>query len=251
MSFAGCIFYSTGVICEVSFKGDPAAGQALKATARPDNSLLQISDAVFQWQRCNEKEGDYTDIPGARSSAYTLTEADIGRYVRVRADNRATPDPGVFSGPTYCPVVAADRLVSSVPVTGLDAPVTGQALDTTVSAPPGTIIPVSWYDTTDTSYHYAPEVTGSAMAKRRYTAHVRIIADEGYVLNMEKSFDLLDISSVGVDTGYFDGLGSGHGVDITIGRMSPSYPYRLYPDYTIRFTFPVTEQATGRKVELV
>ena len=36
----------------------------------------------FRWLRCDTKLGEYTEIPGATGSNYTLTPEDAGKYIR-------------------------------------------------------------------------------------------------------------------------------------------------------------------------
>jgi hypothetical protein len=73
--------------------------------------LLTPSEATaeFQWQRSSAAGGDYEDIEGAARDAYTLTETDIGCYIRVTATGRGCYS-GIAISESVGPVTASEAL---------------------------------------------------------------------------------------------------------------------------------------------
>jgi anti-sigma factor RsiW len=63
----------------VSITGEATVGQTLTATVTPSGAT-----GDYQWQRADAESGEYVDIEGATYSTYTLTEADISHWVRVK-----------------------------------------------------------------------------------------------------------------------------------------------------------------------
>ena len=58
------------------------------------------SGTVFQWYRSDEKDGEYAAIPNADSSTYTLTEEDVGKYIRFEVDvDNCEPSQSWMIGP--------------------------------------------------------------------------------------------------------------------------------------------------------
>ena len=69
----------------VSLSGTAETGQTLAA----DTANLQGSGTVsYQWQRAGMSDGTFADIADATGATYTLTNEDIGKYIRVTV-NRA------------------------------------------------------------------------------------------------------------------------------------------------------------------
>lgn len=69
-------------------RGDEIAGTTLQGnyTYYDVCGSHAESGTVFQWYRSDEKDGEYTAIPNADSSTYTLTEEDVGKYIRFEVD---------------------------------------------------------------------------------------------------------------------------------------------------------------------
>jgi hypothetical protein len=111
---------STSVITKVTIGGLGAVGQTLTATAQ-DASNDIITDAIFQWQRSESYSSGYADIGGATTATYTLTVADLGKYIKVLADNGATGDPGKLSEYPVGPVLAAGSVPKSITITAASA----------------------------------------------------------------------------------------------------------------------------------
>ncbi len=69
--------------------GSPAVGATITGT----NATWKDTPAVERrWRRCDSAGGNCTDIPGATAATYTVTNADIGRTLRLR--NNATDADG-------------------------------------------------------------------------------------------------------------------------------------------------------------
>jgi hypothetical protein len=62
--------------------GTPKAGSTLTADRRSWTGTNPITFA-YQWRRCDGAGGNCGDIPGANTTAYTLTSADIAHTIRV------------------------------------------------------------------------------------------------------------------------------------------------------------------------
>jgi parallel beta-helix repeat protein len=67
-------------ISSVFVEGEAVVGKTLTAVVTPPEATVN-----YQWQRASKKDGPYTDIDGGTGSAYKLTSADQGRYIRVLA----------------------------------------------------------------------------------------------------------------------------------------------------------------------
>ena len=65
-------------ITEVKIDGNEKVGEALKANVKPQSATV-----TYQWQTATERNGNYTDIPNATQSVYTLTDSDADKYIRV------------------------------------------------------------------------------------------------------------------------------------------------------------------------
>ncbi|EHL09916.1 hypothetical protein HMPREF9629_00908 [Peptoanaerobacter stomatis] len=65
-------------VTEVEIDGNETVGEALKAKVKPQSATV-----TYQWQIATERNGNYTDIPNATQSVYTLTDSDADKYIRV------------------------------------------------------------------------------------------------------------------------------------------------------------------------
>ena len=68
----------------VSLSGTTAEDQALTATVTDPDGLTGVTIS-YQWQRTSTPgtASSWADISGATSSSYTLTQSDVGKYMRV------------------------------------------------------------------------------------------------------------------------------------------------------------------------
>src|SRR3954452_6585481 len=70
-----------------TISGQPQEGQTLTAN-RGTWSGAQPQTYTYQWRRCDSTGGSCADISGASGSTYRVTNADIGRTLRVRVTAR-------------------------------------------------------------------------------------------------------------------------------------------------------------------
>lgn len=87
-----------------SISGTAQVGEILTASVEPAGAT-----ASYQWQRAAEADGSYTDITGAENSTYTLTQAESGKTVRVKAAGTGDYAGEAFSEPTAAVAPAASR----------------------------------------------------------------------------------------------------------------------------------------------
>ena len=69
----------------VSLSGTTTEDQTLTATVSDPDGLTGVT-ITYQWQSTDSSglsSGSWTDISGATSSTYTLTQSEVGKYVRV------------------------------------------------------------------------------------------------------------------------------------------------------------------------
>ena len=69
----------------VSLSGTTSEDQTLTATVSDPDGLTGVT-ITYQWQSTDSSglsSGSWTDISGATSSTYTLTQSEVGKYVRV------------------------------------------------------------------------------------------------------------------------------------------------------------------------
>lgn len=70
----------TAPLESASISGTAQVGATMTASAEPAGAT-----AAYQWQSAAEQEGSYADIADATDNAYLLTEAEAGKYIKVRA----------------------------------------------------------------------------------------------------------------------------------------------------------------------
>lgn len=87
-------------VSAISVEGVPVAGSTLTAKTTPTNAK-----GNYQWFRA-EEEGEYDEIDGATAKTYTLTNEDVGKYIKVTIEGTgsykgtATSDPfGIVGKP--------------------------------------------------------------------------------------------------------------------------------------------------------
>ncbi|TVZ40655.1 putative Ig domain-containing protein [Alteromonadaceae bacterium 2753L.S.0a.02] len=80
----------------ISFSGTETEDQILSATVTDADGFSAVS---YQWQRSSDGS-TWTDISSATNASYTLTDADVGNFVRVTAsytDNQGTAEAPISS----------------------------------------------------------------------------------------------------------------------------------------------------------
>ncbi len=133
-----------------------SAGPTVGGTAR-DGSTLTANPGTwsgtptityqYQWQRCDSAGANCVDIPGATSSTYTLTPADVGSTVRVlvTAVNDAGSSAPIASSPTGVVALLAPSNLTVPSVGGIARD--DQTLTTTIGGWNGTgplVYDVQW-----------------------------------------------------------------------------------------------------------
>jgi hypothetical protein len=94
--------------------GIARTGATLTATTGSWTSSPSPSTTyTYQWKRANTSGGSYTDITSAVNSTYVLTDADIGKYIKVAvvATNTAATSTAALSASTSVVVDLADSVV--------------------------------------------------------------------------------------------------------------------------------------------
>ncbi|AGA70553.1 cell wall-binding protein [Desulfitobacterium dichloroeliminans LMG P-21439] len=71
---------STTPVSGISVTGDATVGQTLTANPTPASATV-----TYQWMRCDTVNGTYTNIIGATSKTYTLTNEDLSKFIKVTA----------------------------------------------------------------------------------------------------------------------------------------------------------------------
>lgn len=97
------------VASAVSISGTPTMGQILTGNyTYTDNENNIEGTSTFRWAVSNTNTGTYTNISGATASTYTLTENEIGKYVKfyVTPVAQTGTSPGTEAGSGFIGSVA-------------------------------------------------------------------------------------------------------------------------------------------------
>lgn len=103
---------STIAVSAISVEGDAVAGSTLTAKTTPTKAT-----GNYQWFRADEK-GEYTEIDDAAAKTYTLTNEDVGSYIKVTIKGTgsykgtATSDP---SEKVVRPVKSTYKFIYEIP----------------------------------------------------------------------------------------------------------------------------------------
>lgn len=96
--------------------------------------------ATYQWLRADTANGTYSEIAGAVSKSYTLTVADFGKFIKVRATGSGTYTGTVLSAATSavapCPITAIGPISGST--------IEGQTLTAGAVTPAGATVSYQW-----------------------------------------------------------------------------------------------------------
>jgi hypothetical protein len=113
---------------------------AISGTTRNGQSLTTTNGSwtgspstyAYQWKRASTSGGTYSNIPSATSRSYELTDADVGKYIKVSviATNNV--------GPSAAELSDATSQISDVPVTTTSTTV-APALSIVIQAPVTTV----------------------------------------------------------------------------------------------------------------
>jgi hypothetical protein len=99
---------TTVAVDGVSMEGVPVVGRTFTATPTPANATVN-----YQWQKADELDGDYTDIVGAVSGTYEITDNDLESYLRVKATGT-----GKYKGTVQSTAIKVSRILNTVKSTG-------------------------------------------------------------------------------------------------------------------------------------
>ena len=113
----GMITYTSVPLTSIgTIDGIPEVGQIL--TAGP---LTPAGTATYQWMRAVTADGVYENILGATENSYVLTEADLGKFIKVAATGNGAYSGMVISaakGPVTAGVITAIGSISGTTVVG-------------------------------------------------------------------------------------------------------------------------------------
>lgn len=76
---AKCAVTVTDAVTAVKISGTVQVGQTLTATTTPASATV-----TYEWQKADASGGQYTAIDGATAKTYILTEAENGKFIRVK-----------------------------------------------------------------------------------------------------------------------------------------------------------------------
>ena len=83
-------------------EGEPFAGETLIAIPTPEEAT-----GDYQWLRADSEDGEYEEIAGATDGIYTLTEDDVGSFIKVTIDGTGAYK-GTATSEAIGPVEEAD-----------------------------------------------------------------------------------------------------------------------------------------------
>lgn len=131
---------SAGIVTNISApSGTTVPGYTLTAGA----TIPADATVTYQWQISDESGSNYTDISGAHSSMYLVTESDSGRYLRVIVTGY-----GAYAGSATSIAVGPVSNTSPIAVTAISS-ITGTAqVNQTLTAgaltPAGATVTYQW-----------------------------------------------------------------------------------------------------------
>ncbi|MDF2672596.1 MAG: cell wall-binding protein [Clostridiales bacterium] len=109
-------------VSAVAVTGNTVVGQMLTAAPTPANATV-----TYQWKRSDAADGTYTNITGATSSTYTLTDNDAGKFIRAVATGT-----GRYTGTQTSAATVAIVGISAAPI-NYEAPSTLVEVSNTVT----------------------------------------------------------------------------------------------------------------------
>jgi predicted RNA-binding protein with TRAM domain len=198
--------------------------------------VLRLTDLgsgkLYQWMRADASDGSYVDIEGATEKTYTLTDFDLGKWIRLKVTNFK----GSFYRNTYSAVGARRTVIDTITISGLSAPIAGQSFDTDF------IITTTGIDSDRPTYMIKwtnlngddLDHSSDAIAGTRYCLEIALNIVAGYRIG-----DTVTIDGVDYDTSYD---GTGNGSTYAIYERPFDFTNGIYSDETmaISIAFPVT-----------
>ena len=152
------------------------------------NNLGGSGTISYVWLRGDTQNGDFAAIQGETSSSYTVTEADSGKFIRVRVSrtgNTGTVTSGTFSVGTLLPA-STPELGGSISFIG-DF-IVGQTVSVNISSLTGSTgtIHYQWYRETapnNNNWNTIPAATGSSYTLTQNDLGLRLyvrVTRDGY-----------------------------------------------------------------------
>jgi hypothetical protein len=71
------------IVGMITIVGNFDQNETLDANVTDDNNIT--NNITYQWKSCDTNNGDFNDISDANSSRFTLTQAQVGKYIQVYA----------------------------------------------------------------------------------------------------------------------------------------------------------------------
>ncbi|MCE5195861.1 MAG: hypothetical protein LLG09_01840 [Negativicutes bacterium] len=170
---------ATPITALSAIDGIARVGQTLNAgTTTPLGATV-----TYQWQRCTEINGVYSNISGATTATYTLTPSDLNQYIKLvvhGAGIYATPAEGISStalGPVaVCPITAVSNIIGKAEV--------DQILTAGTVTPYGATVSYQWQRYVNGSYAAISGATASTYtlvtADNTYYIRVAVSGISGY-----------------------------------------------------------------------
>ena len=170
---------ATPITALSAIDGIARVGQTLNAgTTTPLGATV-----TYQWQRCTEINGVYSNISGATTATYTLTPSDLNQYIKLvvhGAGIYATPAEGISSttfGPVaVCPITAVSNIIGKAEV--------DQILTAGTVTPYGATVSYQWQRYINGSYAAISGATASTYtlvtADNTYYIRVAVSGISGY-----------------------------------------------------------------------
>lgn len=76
---AKCAVKVTDAVKSVAIEGTAQVGQTLTANVTPAGATVS-----YEWQQSDSADGSYIAIGGATAKTYVLTEAESGKFIKVK-----------------------------------------------------------------------------------------------------------------------------------------------------------------------
>ena len=175
-----------------TISGMPVAGETLTASASDIVDADGLTNATFAWQWIASDGTSDADIAGATGSTYTLTAADVGKTLKVRAtftDDQGTEETLVSDATVAVAEIASSMSLQNAYVSGVSGPQlnlvfrwdSGQRLDANSLPAPAaftvevngevrTVSGVSFHALNAVRLTLAPAVKGGDVVQVGYTA---------------------------------------------------------------------------------
>lgn len=213
--------------------------------------------ASYQWMRCNQANGTYTNITGATSNTYTLTNDDFGNYIEIVATGT-----GSYSGTATSPAFGP---VGSGALTGISNIIGNTLVDSVLTAgtvtPLGATVSYQWMVSDDNGNNFT-DISGATSSTYKISSswnnkYIRVRAT-GIGSFTGTVTSASTISRVGTATIPITNIGATSGSTqvegtLTAGDLTPTYAvatFQWYKCLTSNGTFTSISGATASTYSL-